>query len=299
MYVFLTILLVGYNVFASVTHYFELTKQKRQDDPEYLQVLRNIRNQKVSETDYAFLKKHCLLNVDFNAVTEEQKEWLLKTKIIMSRNAMRYNWNKVLAGWYSARSEECVHVINSIDQLSTTITPQIQKDLCCTFNGILQPTLSLVIGMPVTILKNLYKYLKVNNGSEGILRDVLYDSFNNQPKALVIEIIDGDFEVEGLPRNTILVKRDTATCQKTFGTAKVAWKRHQFPITEAFCITDYKVQGLTLPSALVKLGDGTGVSAYVKLSRTKNRRTTRILDGFTLKDLTITVPDGYKVSRLH
>ena len=249
----------------------------------------------MSESDYAFLKEHCQLGVDFNAVTEEQKEWLLRTKIVMSKNAMRYKWNKVLAGWYSAKSGECLHIINSIDQLATTITPQIQKDLCSEFNGILQPTLSLVIGMPVTVLKNLYKYLKVNNGSEGILRDVLYDATNNQPKALMIEMIDADFEVEGLPKNTILVQRDTTTCQKVFGNAKVAWKRHQFPITEAFCITDYKVQGLTLPSALVKLGDGNGVSAYVKLSRTKNRETTRILDGFTLKDLTIVIPDGYKV----
>jgi hypothetical protein len=269
--------------------------QKRQDDPEYLQVLRNIRNQNVSKTDYDFLRKHCLLDVDFNAVTDDQKEWLLKTKIIMSKNAMRYQWNRVLAGWFSAKSGEGVHIINSIDQVATTITPQIQKDLRCSFNGILQPSLSLVIGMPITVLQNLYKYLNVNNGSEGILRDVLYDATNNQPAALMIEMVDADFEVEGLPKNTILVKRETNTCKKKFDSKDVGWKRHQFPVTEAFCITDYKVQGLTLPSALVKLGDGNGVSAYVKLSRTKNRETTRILDGFTLKDLTIVVQDGYKV----
>jgi len=259
-------------------------------------VLRNIRLQNVQQKDYDFLRQNCLYNADFSNVTDVQKNWLLETKIIMSRNAMRYSWNCALAKWYSAKHEKCMHIINAIDQLATTITPQLEKDLGTEFNGILQPTLSLVIGMPVVILKNLYKYLKVNNGSEGILQDVLYDASTNKPKALLVEMLDADFEVEGLPKNTIIVERDVASTNREIEKKLVAWKRHQFPITEAFCITDYKVQGLTMPRALVKLGDGRGVSAYVKLSRTKNRATTFILDGFTLNDLKITVPDGYMVS---
>jgi ATP-dependent exoDNAse (exonuclease V) alpha subunit len=171
---------------------------------------------------------------------------------------------------------------------------QMKEDLKWKLLNQLQPTLHLVIGMPVVILKNLYKYLRVNNGSDGILRDVVYDS-SDKVIALQIEILDGDFQVDPLPKNHIYVTREGTTGNFKFGTATIPWRRAQFPISEGFCLTDYKVQGATLQRAIVDLKSSRGVSTYVKLSRTKNRATTKIMEGFTKENLNITVPAGYLV----
>jgi ATP-dependent exoDNAse (exonuclease V) alpha subunit len=284
----------GNIVFNNITHYFELTHQKRQDDTEYLQVLRNIRNCTVTDADFEFLKLHCKLDVDFDNLTIQQTVSLLETKIIVSENMKRIRWNQILSKKYAHYHKKPLHICNAIDEVHEYLTMQMKEDLKWKLLNQLQPTLHLVIGMPVVILKNLYKYLRVNNGSDGILRDVVYDS-SDKVIALQIEILDGDFQVDPLPKNHIYVKREGTTGNFKFGTATIPWRRAQFPISEGFCLTDYKVQGATLQRAIVDLKSSRGVSTYVKLSRTKNRATTKIMEGFTKENLNITVPAGYLV----
>lgn len=287
--------LFGHIVFQKITHYFELTDQKRQDDDEYLKVLRNIRNSTVTEDDYNFLKKHCTLNIQFDSPSKMDIAYLIDTKIIVSQNMKRVLWNRNLARKYAVYHEKPLHICNAIDEMHHTLNLQIKEDLKTKLLKHLQPTLHLVIGMPIVILQNLYKYLRVNNGSEGILRNVIYNT-NDRIIALQIEIIGGNFHIPSLPANQIYVTRETISGMVDFGNDIYQMRRSQFPVSEGFCLTDYKVQGATLPKAIVDLKGSKGVSAYVKLSRTKNRATTRILDGFTKDDLIIKVPDGYKVS---
>ena len=72
-------------------------------------------------------------------------------------------------------------------------------------------------------------------------------------------------------------------------------RRRQVPMCPAFCLTDYKVQGKTLPMAIVDLGtDGSSrgqnahryfCSAYVQLGRPRSWEDLALLRKVTAKDL--------------
>jgi hypothetical protein len=72
-------------------------------------------------------------------------------------------------------------------------------------------------------------------------------------------------------------------------------RRKQIPICPAFCLTDYKVQGLTLSSAILDLKNDPSrrgqdhhrkyCSLYVQLSRLKSFRGLHLLQAITSDDL--------------
>ena len=134
----------------------------------------------------------------------------------------------------------------------------------------------------------------MTNGSEGTVTGFVYQE-NNDVSGIEIEMNSTKFALDGLKPNTIIIKRSSAQANITVvgKSTKVAWKRSQFPISEGFCITDYKAQGATLPAAYINLREGSGVSTYVKLSRTKSAASTFIMEGFTLENLKVTNPIGY------
>ncbi len=72
-------------------------------------------------------------------------------------------------------------------------------------------------------------------------------------------------------------------------------RRKQVPMTPAFCLTDYKVQGSTLDSAILDLKDDPTMrgrdrhqkfcSTYVQLSRLRTRKGLHLLQTIEMKDL--------------
>jgi hypothetical protein len=281
----------GKLVFQSITHYFELIEQKRQTDPEYLALLRRIRNNTPLKSDVNFLKKYCKPPTSLDDLSAD---WLLKQTIIVSTNENRYNWNSRVAKMYASKHELPIHYLKSIDVIDHPVSAPIMDYLSTSMLKHLQPMLHLCIGMPVVILYNLYKYLGVTNGSSGIIQDIKY-GINQRPTALYITMLNCDFQVEGLEPNTVIIKtqEESGTITMRNLNLTMKWKRKQFPISEGFCITDYKSQGSTIENALISLSDSKRVSTYVKLSRTKNRIGTTVMPSFTLDNLKITMPNGY------
>jgi hypothetical protein len=72
-------------------------------------------------------------------------------------------------------------------------------------------------------------------------------------------------------------------------------RRKQVPMCPAFCLTDYKVQGLTLTSAILDLKDDPSIrgldrhrkfcSTYVQLSRLRSSKGLHLLQRLDMKDL--------------
>ncbi|KAI8892410.1 hypothetical protein BC833DRAFT_639302 [Globomyces pollinis-pini] len=87
--------------YSSFQFYFELTVQKRQNDLRYLQLLRNIRTQQVTDRDYDYLINTCPMpNVD-----EFDLERLLATPVIVSSNEIRYRWEKIYSNICAANGD--------------------------------------------------------------------------------------------------------------------------------------------------------------------------------------------------
>jgi hypothetical protein len=282
--------ILGRTVFASINQAFELTVQKRQDDLEYLKFLRNIRSKNVSIADYMYLKENCEIQ-DISTIGREE---LIDTPVIVSQNTNRLYWNAMIAKAYSELKEKELVKIVAEDHVTCQITTITYQELEIAFPDYLQRTLHLVIGMNITMLENTYKHMGIANGSEGVLTDIIYERTG---RAIALQIYFPSakmFSVEGLPLQTILLERQKASM--TFHAKKPgewSFTRHQFPVQESFCSTDYKKQGQSLQRAIIDLTNGRGLSTYVKLSRTKRAESTYVLSGFTLKDLQITYPSGY------
>jgi hypothetical protein len=72
-------------------------------------------------------------------------------------------------------------------------------------------------------------------------------------------------------------------------------RRKQVPMCPAFCLTEYKVQGLTLPAAILDLKDDPSIcgldhhrkycSLYVQLSRIQSSKGLHLLQKLDMKDL--------------
>jgi hypothetical protein len=282
--------ILGRTVFASIDQAFELTVQKRQDDLEYLQFLRNIRSKSVTMADFQYLKKNCEID-DISTISKEE---LINTPVIVSQNTNRLFWNAMIAKAYSEIKEKELVKIVAEDHVTCQLTPITYQELELALPDYLQRTLHLVVGMNITMLENTYKHLGIANGSEGVLTDIIYETTG---KALVLQIFFPSakmFSVEGLPGQTILLERQKASM--TMNAKKPgewSFTRYQFPVQESFCSTDYKKQGQSLQRAIIDLTNGKGLSTYVKLSRTKRANSTYVLSGFTLKDLQITYPSGF------
>ncbi|KAJ2987836.1 hypothetical protein HDV02_005929, partial [Globomyces sp. JEL0801] len=290
---------LGNMVFKSVQFYFELTEQKRQNDQQYLQVLRNIRSQTVSQADLQFLHANCSLP----PLETFDIESLLKTPVIVSTNEIRYNWNKKFTRIFSEYTRQPITLVESIDTIDCEPDALLLAELKQRMPDYLQNILHLVHDMPVMFVsRNLYKQLGVVNGGTGILRGVVCNS-KRQIEALQIYIPptqhSREWKIPGLPENTIYLKRVSTTESITLSNGKTfKLRRQQFPITESFAITDYKSQGQTFGAAIINLSDGRGVSTYIKLSRTKNAANTFLMDGYQLDDLKIEYPKGYKEWRV-
>ncbi|KAJ2986224.1 hypothetical protein HDV02_000177, partial [Globomyces sp. JEL0801] len=149
---------LGAMVFSSFEYYFEFTEQKRQNDADYLKLLRNIRNQQITDADYHFLSTNCKLP----PLESFDMEQLLKTPIIVSTNEIRYNWNRKFTKLFAQHTEKPLTYIESLDQIDCEPTPVVKAELQKAMPEYLQHTLHLVLGMPVMVIsKNLYKSLSV------------------------------------------------------------------------------------------------------------------------------------------
>jgi hypothetical protein len=265
----------------------ELTEQKRQDDPQYLNFLRAVRNMTVNESHIQFLKNQCCVD----SVHTYPSDWLTNTPFVVSTNDEKQYWNALLVQKYSEATGRNVNIIDAVDWIqkevsnpnSTTHLNMIdlhnlkQKII----DGCLQYQLRLVIGMDLVVLENLHKHLGVVNGAEVTIPKIHLERFG-VAVALEVHVKNQDFAIEGLPPNTIWILRKKASesFRKTDGTT-VQIQSHQFPVTEGFASTAHKKQGSTLSRAILCLEKGQGVSSYVKLSRTKRSSDTFIIGKLT------------------
>jgi ATP-dependent exoDNAse (exonuclease V) alpha subunit len=165
--------------------------------------------------------------------------------------------------------------------------------------------------MKMMVLLNLSTEADIANGTTGTIEDILLDPREENcmvddngavllkyPPALIIFKPDGDKDLSlqfpdqfaghsrTIPKNTVpLMPSSTSFTIHTSNGQKYTIYRHQYPITAAYAMTDIKSQGQTMGPTLVDLssppsGKLSCFNAYVALSRSKGRKTIRLLRDF-------------------
>ncbi|KAH9046206.1 hypothetical protein EDB84DRAFT_1265350 [Lactarius hengduanensis] len=142
------------------------------------------------------------------------------------------------------------------------------------------------------------------NGSWGIVVDIILDPrepvensnanavrLSYLPAAILFQPFQCEQSIPGLPHG-VLPLFPSQQSFKLGGKKGVTINRQQFALTPAYAFTDIKSQGQTLECVVVDIGklpSGalTGLNAYVALSRSRGRDTTRLLRNFDRRVFTV------------
>ena len=139
----------------------------------------------------------------------------------------------------------------------------------------LEPILYLAIGARVMYVRNSWQDGKLVNGAKGTVVSIIYkpdDAPPALPECVIVQFDEyiGPSFLPSIPR-CVAVTPYTCNWVKKVGSKNVQFDRTQLPLTLAFALTLYKIQGQTLPKLWWHPGDrewATG-AYYVAISRVR------------------------------
>ena len=158
----------------------------------------------------------------------------------------------------------------------------------------LPETIELAIGMKVMVTSNIATDLDITNGARGTIADIILDPL--EPPLGVTPIADLKYvpqcvlvrlnrtraaRLDTLDNGVIPIFPAKSSMQISLQKKPKTVTRGQYPITAAYCFTDYRSQGQTIPRVIVDIASPpTGklslFNLYVALSRSFGREITRL-----------------------
>jgi hypothetical protein len=158
--------------------------------------------------------------------------------------------------------------------------------------------------MKAMVLMNISMESDLANGTQGIVEDIILDSREvaltpsstirlQYPPAMILfrPLFWRDRTFASLPAGIVPI---FPTCKRfrLGGKSGIMIDREQFALTPVYAFTDYKSQGQTIESVIVDLakppsGKLDGFHVYVVLSRSRGRKTIRLLRDFDEKLFTV------------
>ncbi len=153
--------------------------------------------------------------------------------------------------------------------------------------------LSLCIGLPIMIKKNIATELCITKGQEGTVAGWQEDEGSNGQKildTLFVKLTNPaqTIQIEGLPENIVPLTRTKKTINCQFpNDDRITIERDQVDILPNFAMTDYASQGKTRPENVVHLNNCKNHHAYyTALSRSASASGTLILQAFATHHIT-------------
>ena len=143
--------------------------------------------------------------------------------------------------------------------------------------------LPLFPGMKVMVQENLAISNRVVNGSEGTVRDIVYEEEDGKRYALVVYVhIPGSGRICAESINDVVpIFPESSTFQWVVGGTSITVSRLQLPLLPAYSYTDYKSQGRSLNEAIVDPASASSLQGlYVMLSRVRTLTGLAILRPF-------------------
>ncbi|PPQ75766.1 hypothetical protein CVT24_002642 [Panaeolus cyanescens] len=324
----------GRLAWKTVNAVIEMKEQHRmKGDPEYAEIVLRLRTRESTLSDVEFFNTRVIRSGDNPTGIDMGTERNLKSTAIVKTNTLRevLNLHKAEANTQNlssttnpdldANTELIVAAANDVLVTRKTrkvgnsaLSAQVHDLSNDDYKYLLDLDLSgsrvqhslpgfvpLYIGMPVVLrLKNLSTDLKITNGAQGYIRDLLLTKLQNgfmHCSCAIVEFPDSPIKLSGLPKGFYPV-----VPSKFYFTTNIPMKtpeglkrttisicRNQLPIQPAFAVTGHFAQGKGLENLLTSLHEG-GFAAYVAASRAINREGLCITARVTLNDLNVPLP---------
>jgi hypothetical protein len=221
--------------------YIELEKIHRQDDQVFIQLLNNLRNNRISKDDLKLLNKHVKTDL-----TSKEKEGIIS---LTTHNSKADEMN--------AKELSLLH--GESFTFEAEITGEFNEN-----QFPLDKNLELKIGAQIMFIKNDISFEKnFFNGKIGFIHllseDEIVVSFPNEKKKINVQRYEWNNIRYEIDPNTQEIK------EKVIGTFV------HFPIKLAWAITVHKSQGLTFDKAILDVSESFAPGqAYVAFSRLKS-----------------------------
>ena len=248
----------GYALYKQFNKIITLKKIHRQNDPVYLDLLKNVGQGEITVEDWHLLNSR---DPDLNPKILQHEKYDDIVRLYGTNNEVeKYNL------------DTCVKLGNPIAKVIGAHSDNVALSADARDFWGLKNVLYLSVGSKVMLRINLLTKFGLVNGSQGIIRDIIYDenaTENDMPKVIIVEFPDytGDPLLGEKYPKCIPIAPFTA---QSFYRGKMR-TRTQFPLRLCWAMTIHKSQGLTLNKAVIDIGKkdiGIGMT-YVALSRVK------------------------------
>ena len=273
------------NIFQQLfTHSFLTKNMRQQGDQTWLEILKNMRLAQMTEKDFETVESR--LEVDLSKEPFISAIRLFPTNDQCNdHNAKRLDEMhdktgnpKVLikARNWSPRSND--------EEFLKQFLPKTDTHT----NGI-PNELTLMVGAPIMLLRNICQTKGMCNGSRGVVH-----SFAHNPDGTVdsVNVLFDDPNVGQVLNNITEAEKQPVAIKKTtiffLGTHNIEIFRHQFPLKLCFASTYHKIQGANLDAAVIDAGPKVFQSqmTYVAFSRVRELKNIA-LTGFCRKSIYI------------
>ena len=297
--------LKGRSIFLEYDHVVILREQMRITDEVWTGILSRLRVGECTEDDIKEVQKLVLTNPECERPDFSTSPWCDAT-LITPRNATKDLWNAAALErhcWatgnrkYTISAEDTLKETGECPDQKTRLAIAAQKDEV-TKN--LRMRVELAVGMKAMVVLNIATEADLANGTRGTVEGFVLDPREQRtppdergtihlkyppPVIYFKPEMQTRALFEGVPPGIIPISPSMVGFSVDVDGGRVKLERRQLAVVPAYAFTDYKSQGQTMECVIVDIskppsGSLSPFSVYVALSRSRGRKTIRILRDF-------------------
>lgn len=297
---------VGRHLWRDEFSLIELKRSMRQaDDEQYATLLNRIRLGEPTEEDVILLQSRLTDSVyPINLRDEKFKGALYLYPTVKQCNDHNSNQLRLLTPDHEIVTVEAAHAfadtgscrnLNVHDAVPVSLIPVDDRDCA----GLVK-TLHIAVGAIVMLRRNVNQADGLVNGARGVVKEICWDETHISVKTIYVQFFDPS--IGHMSADCSRSDSAVGICPvvaRFYGKRNTTILRTQFPLSLSWACTIHKVQGLTLDSVVVDLGDkifANGMS-YVALSRVKSLTGLALID-FSRKSIKSCDAVGQEMNRL-
>lgn len=274
-------------------------------DPVWMEILHRARDGECTSEDLSTLRSLILTDNRCDVPDFTTTPWR-DAVLITPRNSVRSQWNAISMAKYCATTG-AHHYRTPAEDTTTTGNLSMGQRLVVAKMPVdetadLPSKCDLALGMKVMVTENISTAANLANGSRGSISNIVLDPrerniLPSENERQIINLLYPPLFIVIKPEGPISIPTLTHLDEKEIPLAPITRNfyigsnprtrvtRRQLPITPAYAFTDFKSQGQTIEHTIVDIGKTssfalTPFNAYVALSRTHGRQSTRLLRDF-------------------
>ena len=297
--------LQGRSIFTEYDQVVILTEQMRITDDVWTGILSRLRVGECTESDMEEIQKLVLTDPKCDVPDFTTAPWSDAT-LITPRNATKDLWNAAALERHCRTSGNRKYIVSAEDTIKPTgEEPSTKTKLAiaglkdeATRN--LKMRVEVAVGMKAMVVLNIATEAYIANGTRGTILGLALDPRERHtspdedgcihlqyppPVIYFKPDMQTTTTFEGLPEGVIPISPSMVGFSVEGEGGRVKLERRQLALVPGYAFTDYKAQGQTMECVIVDIsnppsGALSPFNVYVALSRSRGRRTIRILRNF-------------------